>query len=232
MEQLLGGYTLTVGEDCFPLSTDSMVLADFIPGQKYKRVLDLGSGCGTLGLLLYAQGFQGQLVGLELTPSGHEAALENIRQNSLEGRMDSICADLRQSTTLLTPGFFDCCVSNPPYFSSGEASQRFSQARQTLSCQAGDLFAAAAHALSWGGDFYLVHKPENLALLCQLGGEYGLEPKRIRPVRHQASKSPSLILLQCRKGGKTGLVWEDLTLRDAQGLPTADYRRIYHTEGA
>ena len=47
-------YTLDLTSG-FPLSTDSMVLADFVRPPKNAVVLDLGSGCGTLGLLLCAR---------------------------------------------------------------------------------------------------------------------------------------------------------------------------------
>ena len=54
MEQLPNGITLNLPEGAFPLSTDSMVLSHFVRLPKNARVLDLGSGCGTLGLLLCA----------------------------------------------------------------------------------------------------------------------------------------------------------------------------------
>ena len=54
MEQLPNEFTLNLPEGAFPLSTDSMVLSHFVRLPKNARVLDLGSGCGTLGLLLCA----------------------------------------------------------------------------------------------------------------------------------------------------------------------------------
>ena len=54
METLLNGFTLDIPRGCFPLSTDSMVLSWFARLPKNARVLDLGSGCGTLGVLLCA----------------------------------------------------------------------------------------------------------------------------------------------------------------------------------
>ena len=50
MEYLPNGFSLEIPQGCFPLSTDSMVLAHFVRLPRNARVLDLGSGCGTLGL--------------------------------------------------------------------------------------------------------------------------------------------------------------------------------------
>ena len=210
----------------FPLSTDSMVLADFVKLPKNASVLDLGSGCGTLGLLLCARDLGCTVTGLELDPCAHAAALENIRQNHLDGRLHSICADLRSMP--LNPGSFRVCVSNPPYFSGGERHSRNPDARREDTCPPAALFAAAARALCFGGDFFLVHKPEKLAQLCFEASSAGLEPKKLRLVRHRPDSPISLILLSCRKGGKPGLQIDELILHRQDGTPTDDYRRIYH----
>ena len=210
----------------FPLSTDSMVLADFVKLPKNASVLDLGSGCGTLGLLLCARDLGCTVTGLELDPCAHAAAMENIRHNRLNGRLHSICADLRSMP--LNPGSFRVCVSNPPYFSGGERHSRNPDARREDTCPPAALFAAAARALCFGGDFFLVQKPEKLAQLCFEASSAGLEPKKLRLVRHRPDSPISLILLSCRKGGKPGLQIDELILHRQDGTPTDDYRRIYH----
>ena len=74
MEYLPGGYTLQLAEGCFPLSTDSVVLSHFVKLPRSAKVLDLGSGCGTLGLLLCSKDSNVHVVGMELNPVAHEAA--------------------------------------------------------------------------------------------------------------------------------------------------------------
>ena len=225
MEYIADHYTLDLGPG-FPLSTDSMVLADFVKLPKNAAVLDLGSGCATLGLLLCARDQSCRVTGMELQEAAHAAAVENIARNGLEGRLSSICRDLRDMP--LAPGSFQVCVSNPPYFSGGAAHSKNPTARQEDTCTPKDLFAAASRALRWGGDFFLVHKPERLAQLCFEASSHGLEPKRLRLVRHRPDAPVSLILLSCRRGGKPGLQWEELCLYNQDGTPTADYKRIYN----
>jgi len=228
MEHLPNGYTLELCKGAFPLSTDSMVLAHFAKLPKNAHVLDLGSGCGTLGLLLCSKDEHCHVTGLELTETAHMAALENIRRNDLDARMESICTDLRSVSALFSPGSFSCCISNPPYFSAGAASQSLPLARHELSCTPEDFFRTASWALKYGGDFFLVHKPERLAQLIATASHYQLEAKRLCLVRHKADAPVNLILLQLRKGGKPGLHWEEITLHHADGSPTALYREIYH----
>ena len=225
METINNEFTLDLSGG-FPLSTDSMVLADFVKLPKNASVLDLGSGCATLGLLLCAWDPGCTVTGIELCENTHAAAVENIRRNRLDGRLHSICGDLREIP--VAPGSFRVCVSNPPYFSGGERHSRNPDARREDTCPPDALFAAAARALCFGGDFFLVHKPEKLAQLCYEASAHGLEPKRLRLVRHRPGAPVSLILLSCRKGGKPGLQIEELKLFHSDGTPTDDYKRIYN----
>lgn len=228
MELLPNGFTLEVPAGTFPLSTDSMVLSSFVRLPRSARVLDLGSGCGTLGVLLCSRDPGCHVTGMELDEKAHLAAVENIRRNALEPRTESICADLRSVSDIFAPGAFSVCVSNPPYFSGGPASQATPLARREDLCGTADLFRSAAYALKFGGDFFLVHRPERLAELIARGTECALEAKRLTLVRHQEGGPVSLILLQFRKGARPGLKWEEIALHAADGTPTPAYREIYH----
>lgn len=228
MEQLHNGFTLNIPPDAFPLSTDSMVLSDFVKLPKKAAVLDLGSGCATLGVLLCAKDPGCTITGIELTEAAHRAALENIDRNGLQGRLFSICGDLRTIPQRFSSGSFQVCVSNPPYFTGGPASVKNPHARQADLCSMDDLFRSASWALQWGGDFFVVHKPESIAQLFSCAVRFGMEPKRLRLIRHDPTKGINLVLLQCRKGARPGVQWEEMCLFTPSGQPTEEYRRIYH----
>ena len=230
MEQLHNNFTLQIPSGCFPLSTDSMALAGFVKLTKNARVLDLGSGCGTLGLLLCADNAYCTVTGIELDESAHAAALTNIQNNQLTLRLSSICNDLCSTPSLFAPGSFDCCVSNPPYFSSGPQSSSVPMARKEQTCTMDSLFASAAWALKYGGDFFLVHRPERLAELFSCACNHSLEPKRLLLLKHRKEDPVSLVLVQCRKGGKPGLIWEENHLWNEDGSPTQYYKNLYHLQ--
>lgn len=227
MEQLHNGFTLELCESAFPLSTDSMALSGFVRLPKQAKVLDLGAGCGTLGLLLCAGDKNCAVTGVEIDEAAHQTALRNSANNKLTNRLTSICGDIKAVSSVFAPGSFHCCVSNPPYFSARQESAN-STARHEMFCTMDDLFAAAAWSIKFGGDFYLVHKPERLAELCACSAKCKLEPKRLLLLRHRPSDPICLVLLQCRKGAKPGLKLEEECLQDAEGNPSAYYRRLYH----
>ena len=181
-----------------------------------------------LGLLLCSKDKNCHVTGVELDERAHAEALENIRRNNLGTRMESLCADLRSLSGRFPSGSFSCCVSNPPYFSGGAVSRSLPAARQEGSCTPDDLFVCGSRLLKFGGDFFLVHKPERLAELITAASARNLEAKRLCLVRHRTDGPVALILLQLRKGGTPGLQLHEACLFDSQGEPTAYYREVYH----
>ena len=227
METLANGFTLDIPQGAFPLSTDSILLADFVRLPKNARVLDLGAGCGTLGILLCAKDDNCCVTGIELSETAHTASLSNIAANSLQPRMKSICADIRNTHEDFSAGSFDVCVSNPPYYSGGPTSTHHSTARRQDFCTTEQLCQAAAHALRYGGDFFLVHKPENLAHICVCASKSGMEVKELCLVRHKKDAQPNMILIKCRKGGKPGMNLTELYLFHSDSSPTDYYKKLY-----
>lgn len=228
MEYLHNGFTLEISKTGFPLSTDSIALADFVRLPKQAAVLDLGSGCGTLGLMLCAKRNDCTVTGVELSQEDHRMALHNSKQNGLQERLTSICADIKAIPSDIPQGSYHICVTNPPYFTGGPKSGTHPLARHTDTCSLEDIFRTAAWALRYGGDFFIVHKPEYLGQICGLAAGNKLEPKRLCLVRHKEDGPISLILLQCRKGAKPGLIWEEAALHHADGSPTPYYKQLYH----
>lgn len=220
----------------FPLGTDSVLLSDFVRLPPNALAADLGAGAGTLGLLLCARHPDCRVNGLELQSPAAEAAQAVIRENGMEGRVSVAQGDLRQIADFAPAGRYDVVVSNPPYFPAGSgasaASEALALARTELGCTLAEVCAAAAWLLRWGGLFFLVHRPERLCdLMTELRG-HGLEPKRLRLVRHRPDAPPCLVLLESRRGGKPGLTIEpELLLRDENGRESDEYRRIYGLGG-
>lgn len=226
-----GGYAFLFDDALFPPSTDTFLLGWFTRTRRGDRVCDLGSGTGLLGLLLLARREDLTVTGIEIREAACDLARRTAAFNGLENRLLPVCADLRQPGIL--PGAsFDLVVANPPYFSteSGAVSPDpvRGSARSETSCTLEDVCAAAERLLRFGGRFSLVFRPERIAELFEVLRRHRLEPKRLRFVQHTAASAPSLLLLECRKGGRPGLSAEPpLLLKDADGRDTEEYDRIY-----
>ena len=219
--------------DTMRLSTDSVLLADFVALHGAQKGIDLGCASGAIALLLLSRESRLHMTGLELDVQAAELARENMSTNKLEARSRILTGDIRQVRKLLPGGSFDFVVANPPYYPLGSGGlspdPARAAARGETACSLEDLCRAAAWLLPTGGRLFLVHKPERLSeLMCAMSAN-GLEPKRLRTVSPRAERAPSLILVEGRRGGKPGLRFEaPLILAGADGSETEELRRIYH----
>ena len=232
-QELWPGGPVFAQADNFRLSTDSVLLADFIHIGGAARGIDLGCGSGILALLLLRRGEKLHMTGLELNGDAAALAAENLERNGLAGRGRILTGDIRAHRELFSPGSFDLVAANPPYYAadSGALSPDPARAaaRGETCCTLEDLCRAAAWLLPSGGRFCLVHKPERLAeLFCTMAAK-GLEPKRLRMVSYLPRRAPSLVLVEGRRGARPGLTVEPpLILADADGGESEECRRIYH----
>ena len=226
-----GGWTFCFGDGAFKPSTDSFLLGSFPPLRRSWRVCDLGAGAGLLGLLLLTREPSLTVTGLELSPAACALAERTAAANGLTGRLVTLPCDLRERQQLPQAGTFDLAVSNPPYFPAGggkTASGSRGDARSELTCTMAQLCGAASYLLRSGGQFCLVYRPERLAELLETLRRYRLEPKVLRFVQKNGVSAPSLVLLACRKDGRTGLtVQPPLLLQNADGTETEELRHIY-----
>ena len=219
-------------ESCFPPGTDSFLLSSFPRLKEGMQVLDLGAGCGLLGMLLLRRCPSLSVTGLELDPSAAAIGRRNAAENGLTEQLQLRQGDLREAGSI-PAGSFSLVICNPPYFPTGsgasapEAVRR--TAREEVTCTLQDICLAAARALKWSGSFCMVHKPERLTDVLLSMRQARLEPKRLRFVQLTADAAPSLLLIEGRLGGKPGLRMEPpLILQQPDGTPTAEADAIYY----
>lgn len=193
--------------------TDALLLADFAMNSiKYGNCLDLGTGSGVIPLLMLASGCKSNFCGLELQKEYALIAEQNAKNNNFGDRFSVINGNAENFKELFQSGSFDYVVTNPPYMRSdcgyNNQSKALDIARREI-CGGIELFCqAAAWCLKSGGNFYAVYRPDRLVNLLYAMRNNNIEPKRLRPIVPSVGKKPSLILVEGKKDGKEGLIYE------------------------
>ena len=119
LNSLFGGHL-----DCYQyrdgyrFSIDSVLLSHFFIPRKDERILDLGSGCGVIGLLLLYRhaGKKIHLTGLEKQTDLVSIARKNILANGLHREFHIAEGDVADIKKVFTPESFSLVISNPPFF--------------------------------------------------------------------------------------------------------------------
>ena len=87
-----------------PITTDSILLADFAVVHSGEKGADLGCASGLLMLMLLWREKGLRMTGLELLPEAVQLAEENLRANGLQERAELVCGDLRETAGKLPNG--------------------------------------------------------------------------------------------------------------------------------
>ena len=218
-----GGLKIIQKRVGFRFGTDAVLLADFACPKPGDLVADFGTGTGILPLLM------------EIQEDMADMAARSVRLNGLEHRIRVHCADLALAPQLLGRQKYNLVVCNPPYGRVGTVllSEHPGErtARHEGACTLEGIAQSAAALLRFGGRAAFIYPAPRALELMRALSEQGLEPKRIRTVHAFAGRAPKLILLDAVKGAGSMLHWmEPLILSEADGTPTAEWKRIYGLE--
>ncbi len=205
----IGHLQLLQSENGYRYSLDPILLARFVKVKKGARIVDLGTGCGILPLLLARLSDAVDCVGIELQSELADRAVRNVELNSLQDRVSIRQGDIRNIQDIFPASCFDLIVSNPPYrrFDSGRIAPNDERAaaRHELAGGVADFVAAASWLLKNGGNFCVIYLAERLPELIAAMIARGIEPKRLRMIHPRQGAAARMALLEGRKGGRPGL---------------------------
>lgn len=162
------------------------------------RILDLGSGIGSLAIIAAWRLPGAEVVTVEAQEASVALARKSAEFNGLTARMDIRCADFRQPGALRPDERFDLVLGSPPYFPvgagvPGDHPQKVA-CRFELRGDIGDYCAAAARHLAPGGVFACVFPlPDGQRRrVVEAAARHGLSIVRERPVALRAGAAPML----------------------------------------
>ena len=112
-----GNYVFNIYENIYEPAEDSFLFAENLDMEEGAQVLDVGTGCGMLGILAAKK--TGSVVAVDLNPYAIRCARENSALNNVRSKIDFIQTDL--FTALTTKATFDLIIFNAPYLPSEES---------------------------------------------------------------------------------------------------------------
>lgn len=229
-----GTWQLSIAQGTagYRFSLDAFLLADFVSADAPQPLLDLGTGCGVIALLLARRFPKAFIVGLELQSALIADAHQNVVDNHLTRQVALLQADARQTCNLFPPGAFGTVVCNPPYrvVGHGRINPNLSKAiaRHELTLTLAQWVEACRHLLATGGLLALIYHPSRLAELCAQLQTAHLQPRRLRLVHSTLQTPATMVLLEAVKGGANALtVLPPLVVYEAQGTYTPEMQTIF-----
>ncbi len=188
-------------QNAYRYNSDSLFLYDFICQDEIKgEVLDIGAGCGILGLLI-RRDFDANVELLDIQE-------ENILLCQENAKLNKLCVKLSQEdfVNFETSLKYDIIVSNPPFYHEGAQKSdntHLALSRYSEFLPLKSLVKNAHKALKHRGKMYICYDAKQVAfVLSELKeGGFGVEKMRfIHPKKQSASR---LVLLKCVKGSRS-----------------------------
>jgi tRNA1Val (adenine37-N6)-methyltransferase len=193
----------------YRFSIDAVLLANLASVGLRERVLELGTGCGIVSLILAHRFSTVSIQAIELQPQLVELARENVRANELQHRITILETDLRRTTAEEAHGPFDLVVCNPPYRRnrSGRINPdpQKAIARHEIEARLADVVSAARRLLKRSGRLAVIYPAERTADLVWEMRAVRIEPKTIRPIHSRSGEAAKLVYVEGVYGGGPGL---------------------------
>lgn len=231
IDDLQNGYAIIQNPAFFSFGTDAVLLSHFASVQTKGRVVDIGTGCGIIPILLYARCPGLSITGIEVQPELAGMAARSVQLNALDEHIRIVCGDLKRVLDYEKHGV-DMVVSNPPYKKADAGAHNQDNhrniAKREILCTLSDVIDAAAALLRTGGRLCMIYRTERFAELMALMRDKRIEPKRIQLAASRHGQAPGFALVEGRKGAREGLKFlPTLEIYEQDGSYTAPLRQIY-----
>lgn len=204
-----GKIRITQDRTGYRFSIDAVLLAYFADPRSGNKVLDLGTGCGIIPLILAYRQPNIAIYGVEVQTELAGLAVSNVRENQLEDRITVFCTDMKLLRPVMTAGLVDLVVCNPPFRRQGSGrinpdAQR-AVARHEIKVNLGDIIQTSHRMLRTAGRLVLIYTAGRLTDILTRMRADGIEPKFIRMIHSRRDTEATLILIEGVKGGRPDL---------------------------
>ena len=203
------------------VGTDGVLLGAWCPAEGARHVLDVGTGCGVIALMIAQRNASAVINAIDIDHDAIEEATLNFKTSPWSERLTAIEGDFNE---LQTAERYDLIVSNPPYFTNGvlPTGDARTQARHTGTLSYRQLIEGASRLLSDDGTLALITPTDAEQDIIEAATFASLPVRRLTrviPVEDAAPKR-TLWLLSRRD---MAYCEDTLTIAHRDGTFTSDY---------
>ncbi len=212
------------------IGTDAVLLGswartDDIEGNEYANILDVGTGCGIIALMM-AQRTKAMLDAVEIDEQSSLCCAENFLASPWPNRL-KLFQDEFTHFAANSVKTYDLICCNPPFFTSSlkNPDPKRAIARHDIHLSLNSLFHSSLPILNAGGVLALIYPFLSVKNIYQAASENNLFIKNTAAVRSAPGKEPVRIMLElCKKEVVTAT--EDFTIRNADNTFSEEYRNL------
>ncbi|KAF2955691.1 methyltransferase [Marinitoga sp. 38H-ov] len=172
-----------------------------------KRILELGSGIGSVSLSLAKKYNNIEVIGFEIQKEPYEYSLKNAKINELN--VSFINDDIANISNYLERESVDCIVTNPPHYSSKSLISPYDERKTARTFNEDELkkfFIAANYVLKNKKRMIFVYHPTYFMTFLKLAKRYNLILQEMYIAYGKKDSNAQLIGGILRKNGGENLI--------------------------
>jgi tRNA1Val (adenine37-N6)-methyltransferase len=207
------------------IGTDAVIIGASIDVRKAKRILDIGTGCGIIALML-AQRSHASIDAIEPHVPSAEDAKNNFYTSPWENRL-SLYIETLENYVEITNKTYDLIVSNPPFFENDllSADTNKTQAKHAINLRLEDIIILSCKILSKNGKLEIIIPIHREKELIQTAQKNQLQLQRKIIVYPKKGKSAHRLILRF-SFEYVKYVEEELIIRNANNEYTNNYKDL------
>jgi tRNA1Val (adenine37-N6)-methyltransferase len=187
-------FSLSDSRSAMKIGTDGVLLGAFASGFQAKRVLDIGTGCGLISLMM-AQKTMAAIHAVEIEKAAAKQALKNFSDSPWPHLFSIYNKPVQE---FQPPGniTYDLIVCNPPFFENSKKSydQDRSRARHTETLRFDELFFHSVRLLEAKGKLIIIYPYVIMGLNDKKASEYNLFPQEKLIIRPSPAHPPVRVI--------------------------------------
>ena len=229
---LNGALTVWQERSGYRFSIDPVLLAGHTLLRPDDRVVDLGTGCGIIPLMLGYRYPNAVFWGVEIQEKLVTLARRNVSCNQMENQIHVLHCDLKSLNPEMVQTPVDVVVCNPPYrrINSGKLNPNAQKAvaRHEIKVNLKDVITAAGRILKLSGRFAVIYPAIRTADLIFNMRDGGIEPKWMRTVCSHKDDPAKMVIVRGVKGGGPEMeIAPPLCIYKDDGSYTEEMQRMF-----
>jgi tRNA1Val (adenine37-N6)-methyltransferase len=208
------------------IGTDAVLLGAWINPENRSEILDVGTGCGVIALMM-AQKCNAAITAIDIDENSARQASGNFRNSPWNSRLNAVHCSFQEFTRLPAKSF-DLVITNPPYFRNSLRSplKTRNNARHDDQLNTQDLLTGVARILPSDGKFCLILPAADATSFQSDAKEHNLFLIRQLLVKSKPGTLPKRIAMEFAFSPPGFVVTEEIIIRCADNSFTDAYREL------
>lgn len=218
-------FSLYHHQSTMKVGTDAVMLGAWVKVKPTDVVLDIGTGCGVLALMLAQKGVA-KVDAVDLDEASAFEAAGNFEASQWRDRLSAFHSDIRQF------GYgrsYDLILSNPPFFINAykcDADRRNQTRHAETTLTFSELVGSVKRLLKPEGRFVLVLPERESRDFLPIANRQGLYVYACQELVPVEGKEVNRVNLELRYGEPAEVEVSTLVMRDGENRFTEEYHRF------